>query len=253
MLSVSRLSVTPVKGLALLHPDEVTLEPTGVPENRRFFLVDERGRLLSGLRHGPLVRIRAEYDPERETLTLRFPDGRVASDRVAFGDPKVTDFFGRTVHGHFVEGPWNEALSDYVGKPLRLVRADRAGGGYDAYPVSLLGEASVAELARQAGTDAVDERRFRMLIGFSGARPHEEDEWIGRRVAVGDAIVRVVEPDARCATTTQNPDTGARDFDTLRAIKRYRGARDGNRIDFGVYGRVERGGRVRVGDPVRPE
>ena len=54
----------------------------------------------------------------------------------------------------------------------------------------------------------------------------------------------------RCAVTTQDPDTGAVTLDTLRAIKNYRGLRDGKLIDFGVYFDVEEPGRVRVGDPV---
>jgi hypothetical protein len=32
-------------------------------------------------------------------------------------------------------------------------------------------------------------------------------------------------------------------------IKAYRGLREGKKIDFGVYGTVERPGTVRVGDP----
>jgi uncharacterized protein YcbX len=43
-----------------------------------------------------------------------------------------------------------------------------------------------------------------------------------------------------------------RDLDTLRVIKGYRGVRDGEAIDFGVYAAVEQPGRVRVGDPVEP-
>jgi len=59
---------------------------------------------------------------------------------------------------------------------------------------------------------------------------------------------------ARCAITTQSPETGVRDFDTLREIKHYRGTRggDGKHIDFGVFGEVEEPGRIRVGDAVAP-
>jgi uncharacterized protein YcbX len=42
------------------------------------------------------------------------------------------------------------------------------------------------------------------------------------------------------------------DLDTLRLIKDYRGVRDGKYVDFGVFGDVERPGRVRVGDSVLP-
>ena len=91
---------------------------------------------------------------------------------------------------------------------------------------------------------------------MSGARPHEEDEWLGREVEIGDALVRFLGTVGRCAVTTRDPDTGARDLDTLRAIGRYRGfavKRGGKReLDFGIYGDVVRPGRVRVGDAVVP-
>ena len=50
----------------------------------------------------------------------------------------------------------------------------------------------------------------------------------------------------------RSPDTGERDLDTLKLIKGYRGVRNGEAIDFGVYARVVRPGRVRVGDAVSP-
>lgn len=63
-------------------------------------------------------------------------------------------------------------------------------------------------------------------------------------------MIRVSGPVPRCALTTRSPDTGERDLDTLRLIKGYRGVRNGEAIDFGVYARVVRPGRVRVGDVV---
>jgi uncharacterized protein YcbX len=89
-----------------------------------------------------------------------------------------------------------------------------------------------------------------MLIELEGAEAHEEDTWIGSRIKVGKAILAVTEPDARCAITTQDPDTGVRDLDTLRMIIGYRGLRDGRYADFGVLADVEKPGRVKLGDKV---
>jgi uncharacterized protein YcbX len=255
VIAVSRLSVSPVKGFQLVHPDEVTLGANGVAENRRFYLVDERGLRFGQLRHGPLVRISAWYEPEREHLVFRFHDGRETAGTVELGGPVTTDFYGRPVAGHLVEGPWSAAVSDYIGRELRLVRADAPGGGIDRARggVSILSEASVAELARRAGRDTVDDRRFRMLIHVAGAEAHEEDTWIGRELEIGEAIVRIRGDVGRCAITTQDPETGVGDFDTLREIKRYRGVTtEKKHIPFGVFGEVVAPGRVRIGDPVRP-
>src|SRR4029079_2208925 len=89
--------------------------------------------------------------------------------------------------------------------------------------------------------------RFRMLINLEGAEPHEEDTWLGRRIGLGDAVLHVTKPDARCAITTHDPDTGARDFDTLRTIIGYRGLREGKHADFGVLADVVQPGRIRLG------
>ena len=75
---MSRISIAPVKGLGLLHPDAVMLEDTGVRENRRFHIVDEDGRRFNQLRDGTLVQVRPEYDADTERLALHFPDGTVA-------------------------------------------------------------------------------------------------------------------------------------------------------------------------------
>ncbi len=255
MIQVSRLSVSPVKGFAVWHPDEVTLEATGVAEDRRFYLVDEDGLRFGALRCGPLVRFSARYDAATDELVFRLPDSSEVTGIVEVGEPITTDFYGRDVAGHVVRGPWADAVSADVGRTVHLVRADRPGDGVDrgnGGGVTLLSDASVEELSRRSG-EPVDARRFRMLIAVSGAEPHEEDTWIGREVEVGEARVRVNGHVGRCAITTQSPDTGARDFDSLRAIKDYRGQNPQTReIDFGVYGQVMRPGPVAVGDPVRP-
>lgn len=253
MPSVARLSITPVKSLALHHPDEVRLEDCGVAENRRFYLVREDGRLFAGVHHGPLVRARAEWDDANDRLIISFPDGSVVDGAVGLGAPELTDFWGHRVSGRVVQGPWAEALSTFAGRPLRLVKADEPGGGVDVEPITLASDASAEELARQAGRDTVDARRFRMLIEIAGCDPHEEDTWKGRTVRLGEALIEVTGPVPRCATTTRDPSTGIRDFDALRAIAAYRGRRDGKDVDFGVYARVLEPGRVRLGDPATPD
>jgi len=254
--TVSRLSIAPVKGMGLVHPDEVSIERFGVSANRRFFVVDEDGRRYGQIRNGTLVRIRPEYDEASGALTLRFPDGTVVDGVPRPGEEIVTDFYGRPVCGRVVQGAWSDAISRFVGRPLRLVRSEEPGAGVDRGlgPVTMLSDASLDELARHAGVDGVDGRRFRMLIGIAGCEPHEEDSWLGRRVRVGAAVVRLREQVARCAITTQSPTTGIPDFDTLREIAGYRGTRGGDRkhIDFGVFGEVETPGRVRLGDTVEP-
>lgn len=251
---VARLNVTPVKSTALHHPERIRLETYGAVGNRDLFLIDERGRLLGGSNIGPLVRIVADLDAANDRLALRFPDGTIVEGHASRTAEAVTpDFWGRRVAAHLVDGRFADALSSYAGRRVRLARVDTPGDGNDVKPVTLVSIASVEELSRRGGRDAsVDAGRFRMLIELDGMDPHEEDTWAGRRVRVGEAVVRVGEPVPRCVVTTQDPRTGLRDFPTLSVIRRYRGTTPSRKLIFGVYGTIERPGTVAVGDDVEP-
>jgi uncharacterized protein YcbX len=252
--TVTRISIAPVKGLALVHPDAVELELTGVRDNRRFHIVDDNGRRYGQIRNGRLVQIKPTYDADREHLALAFPDGTTADGTVELGAEITTDFYGRPVNGHVVLGPWSDALSRWFDRALRLVQSapgqavDRGRG-----PVSAISEASLQELARHAGeNEPVDGRRFRMLFQVDGLEPHGEDAWLRRRLRIGDALVRFRGIVGRCAITTQNPESGIPDFNTLRVLNEYRGLTSKRELPFGVYGEVLEPGRVRVGDTAEP-
>jgi len=248
--TVAAISVTPVKGFELIHPDDVELTVHGVVANRRFVLVDGEGeRLKSSLTAWPIL-VRGHYDQVTERLWMAFPDGtEIEESAHGNGAPVRFGYNGDRFDGHVVEGAWEPHLSALAGHAVRVVRTDRLGE-VPAEPVTLVSRASVDRLAQEAG-EPVDPRRFRMLFDLDRCRPHEEDTWDGRRFAVGDAILRVGGPVARCAMTTRDPVTGERNLDTLRLIKDYRGQLDGGEIPFGVYARVEQPGRVAVGDEFR--
>ena len=261
MLRVSRLSIAPVRALGLQHPTSIDVNFGGVLEDRRFYLIDQHGHILDRLRAGTLVQVAAETNPAGTWLRMTFPDGRVLEGDVALGEPVKTHIYGREAYGRVVGGPWAAALQPYAhDRPLLVVRCDRPGGTrirdgetQVRNAVSLVGDGSIAELGRRLGVDHVDARRFRMLVEIEGATPHEEDTWIGRRVAIGSAVLEITKPDARCAITTQDPDTGERDLDTLRTILGYRGFRANDpdkKIDFGVLGDVHLPGQISVGDEV---
>lgn len=253
MRTLSRINVTPVKGTGLHHPDQAELTPAGIPGNRRFYLVDEAGGLFSGSDFGPLVRIRAEHDLAAGRLRLTFPDGtEVEGDDADLGAAAVTDYYGRPVAAHEVLGPFAEACSAYVGRPVRLMRCDRDGDGADVEPLTVVSEASVRDLAeRGRRTEPLDARRFRVNLELAGCEPYDEDAWDGRDVAIGGAVVRIAGQIPRCVVTTQGPETGEKDWDTLTQIAKYR-PRVESGLPFGVYARVVGAGAVRVGDPVRP-
>jgi len=251
-MTVSVLSVTPVKGLALHHPDHVELTYGGVEGDRAFFLVDAAGELVSCTEIGALLAHRAAQDTAVGVLTVHGPGGIVHSAEVEMGEPVDTDFYGlREVTGRWVVG-WDEVFSDIAGQPVRLVRGDT--GGFDVAGLTLIGAASTAALSGLDAPDAVDSRRFRMNVEIDGTDPLVEDSWDGRELMLGDAAVRVRGPVKRCAATTRNPDTGEIDLQTLKLIGGLKGRQEfapwGAGFYLGVYAEVLVPGRVAVGDQV---
>jgi uncharacterized protein len=252
---VTRISIAPVKSLGLVHPDEVDLGPRGVTGDRRFWLLDEDGRLFNNKRFGPMMRIRPEWDEESRVLALTLPDGERVEGIVELGDPVAAELYGHPHPSHSVIGPWQEAISREAGRPVTMLWADEhaTDRGYRGGDISLVSVASLERLGEEGGVDGpVDGRHFRMLLEIDGVAAHEEDDWLGTQVQVGDAVVVLNGDVGRCVVTTLDPDTGVTDFDTLNALARYRREGRNEPLPFGVYGAVAVPGRVRVGDPVQP-
>ena len=251
---VARIAIAPVKALHVVERDEVELALTGVAGDRRFWMVDADGRLVNDKRHPHLLRVRAEWDEASRELRLEFPDGRRVEGVAGLGEPVGATMYGQTHASRAVIGPWQDALSEYAGEPLTFLWSERGavdrgvGGG----AVTMISRGSLERLRQEAGVaDAVDGRRFRMLFEIDGVGEHEEDEWFGQRVAIGDAVVAPVGDVGRCVVTTKNPDTGETDLDTLKTLAEYRSEGRTEPLPFGIHAVVVQAGRVRVGDAVR--
>jgi uncharacterized protein YcbX len=252
MATVRAIHVSAVKSLRLTAVPEAHIGLDGIAGDRRFVLLDDRGRVATQRTVGALAAIRSAYDAATGELALILPDGREVRAAVDGGTAASVELWGRPVPGRVLAGPWTEAVSQVAGTSLRLM--ETAGGirALDSHPVSLLAEASAEEVGLHGSVAGLDPRRFRPTLLVDGLGAHEEDGWVGRRVAAGDAVLRIVRLDPRCSLTTRNPDTGERDADTLRWLASYRRAEDGE-VCCGVYADVESPGRVRIGDPVVPE
>ncbi len=250
-MRIEAIYISPVKSLALRSLQHAHLGANGILEDRRFFLVSDRDRLVTQREVASLTQVNAAYTLDPEVLRIEFPDGTVVEDAPRDGDPVSARFFGvRDCAGLAVTGGWSEALTKFAGTPLRLVRA--IGNAFDALPVSICSAASVEALRISAGAPAIEQRRFRPNLYVSGTKAHEEDDWVGASVTIGnEARVHVHLRDPRCVMITHNPETGERDLDTLRMIMAYRTDQP-KEANFGVYGTVEQAGNVAVGDIVRP-
>lgn len=250
--AVSRLQITPIKGIGLSEVEQITLRRSGAIGDRRFFLIDERDRKVNGKTLGDLQRVNGQYSEEDGILTLEMPYGELltAPVRVDLSSPEIP--YGDFRIGRLVAGPWAEALSRLCGRELRLVMTESAVDRGTKGAVSLVSRGSLRRLAEAARVDDVDGRRFRMLIEVDGVPAHAEDSWVSRELSVGEASLRFEGHVGRCMVTSRDPDSGVVTLPTLDLLRSYRADLDTTEpLPFGVYGRVLSGGTVRLGDPVR--
>jgi uncharacterized protein len=249
---VSGLATTAVKSTRLATVERIELDEFGARGNRAFCVIDDRGRMVNAKRFASLQTVRSRHrDGE---LVLTFPDGSLAGGAVQYGETLPIKFFSHECEARLLVGPWTEALSDYIGKPLRLVEPEvgvdrgRDGG------VSVISRASVQHLAEVAAEDSVDVRRFRMLIEVDGVAPYEEDSWIGRKVRIGPTLVAMHGNVGRCLITGLDPESGITTLPTLDLLGSYRRDLETTEpLPFGIYGEVLEPGPVVISDPVAVE
>ena len=253
MPAIKSIHIAPVKSLALIDADTVQVGVHGISEDRRFLVRSREGVLVTQRQIGKLALVRADYCAASDNLRLEFPDETSLSGSPELGDKLETKVFRRTVSGNAVKGGWSEALSEFCGAELTLIKSDSEGECFDEYPVSLLSQASIEHLGNMAQNGSrLEYRRFRPNLLLDGCDAHEEDTWLGKDVMIGsDLRLRVEKLDPRCAITTLNPDTGERDLDTPRLILGYRSEVSGSGACFGIYAAVVTPGAVSVGDEVR--
>ncbi|MDR7361355.1 MOSC domain-containing protein [Nocardioides marmoribigeumensis] len=243
-MRVERIGFTPVKGGRHVAHESVVLDASGPVGDRAFCLVDRaRGRVLRTVENPSLVRTVAHW--HGGVLSVRLPFGIAEGAPIGSGDVVEVDYWGRVARLEVVDGPWAAAYSRFLGYAVVLARVAPGAVVY-AGPVSLVTTEALRWLGRRAGTEVAAERFRSTFVVDSGAGERRtEDQWVGRRVGIGEAEVEVTATIPRCAVVDLDPLTGVRDRALLKAI-------GGPDLPFGVDAVVTRPGRVRVGDRVLP-
>lgn len=259
-LRVSQLRIHPVKAAAGTGVDALEFDRTGPRFDRRWMVVRPEGEFLTQREAPGLALVRPWLGAD--VLGLRGPDGETVELPVVFDGPSLrVRVWGSEVDARTGPPDGDEWLSERLGRRCRLVHLGDDGvratdpayaeghrvGFADGYPVLVVGEGSLAELARRAGRP-VPVDRFRPNIVVSGAAPHDEDAW--RRFAAGNLALQGVKLCARCKVTTIDQDRGTVDSDSepLRTLARYR--RIESHVYFGLNAVHHGTDTVRAGDSV---
>jgi uncharacterized protein YcbX len=256
-MTLGRMTVTlahlyrfPVKGLRAEALDAARVAAGGgLPEDRRFAIVRGNARVdpaapgwlpkqrcVMLMRDAELARLACRVDFDAGTIDLAEPD--TPPCRASFA---TAEGWGR------LEAFLNAFLGARPDGPVRLVEAGRLS--FTDVPqncLSLVNLASVAALGTAVG-QTLDPLRFRANLYVAGAPAWAEFDWVGHRLTLGDVTLRIASRIPRCAATAVNPATAERDVNLVKALRAHFG-----HVDMGVYGEVERGGRLAVGDTLTP-
>ena len=249
-MRIARTGLSPVKGGRHTDRPSVQLALDGPVGDRVFCLVDRAcGRVLRTVENPTLPQTAARWRDGVLSVTLpSIPGGAVSGEPVPTGETVKVDYWGRVAALEVVEGPWAQAYSEHVGYDVVLARATRPGEVVYGASVTLVTSSSLDLLAERTG-GPVDGARFRatLTVDTTGHPPHVEDDWVGRRLRLGDAEVEVRGGVPRCAVVDLDPVSGSRRSPVLRSLGRYR--RHAGEVVFGVDAVVTSSGGVDVGAP----
>jgi uncharacterized protein YcbX len=277
-MRIASLHTYPIKGCHRLDHDAARVEPWGLAGDRRWLVVDADGVGITQRTTARLVGLRPLHADGGLTLRAVTPTGIdvPALPDLAVAEPHDGDEVDVRVFSSEAAVPARLAadtahawLTELLGRPARLVwmadptvrevnalvgeEHDRVSFA-DAYPILVATTASLAALGdwlQEAGDEPVPMTRFRPNIVVDGATPWAEDDWFGRRLRIGDVVLRAAKPSDRCVVTTIDQETAEKGRQPLRILGVHRNSPLG--LLFGMN-LIPDGpddlGVIRVGDPV---
>ena len=261
-VTLESVHVYPVKSCAGTTPGEALLTETGFDLDRAWMVTDGDFEFVTQRELPRLALVRPTL--KSEELILRAPGMlalHVALDRVEEGcRARVWNDRVAAYDMGVLCAQW---FSDFLGRPLRLVRfdpeherlADRAWTGaiaaptalQDGYPLLVACVASLDEVNRRlggAGEAPVTMARFRPNLVLGGLEAHGEDhlDEVVFETADGPVRLKLVKPCGRCPIPDVDPATGLTGHAVGDVLRQYRAdPRLDGAITFGMNAIVVEG------------
>ena len=233
-MNLSALFLYPIKSCRGIAVPSATLDDFGFAGDRRWMLVDEAGVFISQREEPRLALVEPQpgegwmalSGPMMDPTAIRPPGQSAKRTRVRVWDDTV-----EALDGGAEAARW---FTTFLDRPCRLmympddvfrrvdpkyVPEERRVHFGDAYPVLLIGEASLADLNGRLA-QPIPMNRFRPNLVVAGSKPYEEDDWQDFRI--GAVRFRAVKPCDRCMTTTVDQATGIKGKEPLTTLATYR-------------------------------
>ncbi len=259
--TVAEIHRYPVKSMSGEAMSAAQVSTHGIAGDRSFALFDpSEKRVISAPNplFPRLLDFSARYaqgvDPSahRALIEITLPDGRL----VRSDDPACIDVLSAWFERPVALGCVND---DDSARPASCEHS-MAGTFFDYAPLHVVTLTALAEMGREGASSTFATRRFRpnLLLELTSGDGFPENEWVGKRLRIGDQVVLdVTDPCPRCVMATMAQGDLPRDPEVLKAIAR-RNMRfspflGNDQPCLGAYAFVSQSGLVSVGDPVRLE
>lgn len=260
-LNLSSLHIYPVKSCRGLSLNSVQVGAKGPGLDRRWMIIDEKGRFISQRQHSEMALIETALETTHLIFTIpSYPSFFIPLDLK--GTNRTVEIWKDTCQAIDAGNEVAYALSDFLKKECRLVfmpekemravnpkyakRAEDEVGFADGYPFLLISEASLADLNSRLET-SVSMDRFRPNLVISNSIPFEEDTW--ELIQIGNIRFHVVKPCSRCIVVNIDQDSSQSNPEILQILSAYRKGEKG--VFFGQNLIHEDKGVLKVGDAVQ--
>ena len=265
-MKVSGLFIYPVKSCRGIPLNELEITAQGPKYDRQWMLVDGDNNFITLRNESQLSQIKTSvqgpflhlYYGANKTLIPIADECEVTESVTVWGTEVLAGVYDKSI---------NEALSDFLGRTVKLVKyqanSRREIGKYateavketrfaDAHPVLLVNDASLVDLNEKLklqGEKASLIERFRPNIVISGAEAFAEDNVT--EIRIGKLRFGNPKPCARCPVITQDVETGeVVSKATLKTLADYRRTTGGTKVNFGINLTPIDLGSIRIGDEV---
>lgn len=250
----------PVKSMMGEEMNACDVTSKGLLGDRAYALVDTSTGKLANAKNPKkwpnIFDFRASFveppvNPEQMTeIRITFPDGSMGISSEEDLDERISTSFNRQVH--LVTPSSSEIqFEEYVpdldvmkNKDSVVTYTTPQGTFFDAAMVHIITTATINHLRSLIPESRIEVRRFRpnIVLDVPDGEGFIENEWIGKRIRIGEIILEIEQPTVRCVMTTLPQGDLPQDSNVLRtAIKQNNGA-------IGVYAKVIQAGRIRRGD-----
>jgi len=258
-MQLSGITIYPVKSCAGVNLDSATLDRFGLVGDRRWLVVDERGRFLSQRDQTRMALVRVEQ--EEGGIRLSLGGNSIQVTTPGAGSPELrVSVWEDSMLALVADRSAGEWLSAELARPCRLVYMPdtcrrRVDGLYaregetvsfaDGFPLLLISQASLDDLNSRL-ENPVPMNRFRPNLVVSGCDSFAEDDW--RRIRIGGVEFDVAKPCSRCVIPSIDQATAQRDGQITRVLASYR--RVNGQVMFGQNLLYQHAGALSLGDTV---